>query len=180
MARRSNPTQDDATPTLFPGWEPPPRRWTPRPGNFAHSDPGRLAALVRGELIERLDTLLLQAVPVWEARFGTSREQSISLIQCVQLALFPDEFSDDERAAEEIAQTIGDRRALVPIDGPIERVGTDAMAAYAESLGVEYDTPDDEPEPPQPQCVIGGVSLPASELAVLRERAGRRTGPGRE
>lgn len=167
MARRTGSVHADTTPTLFPGWEPPTPRWKPRPGNFATTSQGQLAALVRGELIERLDSLLLQAVPVWEAKFGTPRAQSISLIQCVQLALFPDEFSDDEQASEEIAGMIQDRRALVPIDGPIERVGPEAMAAYADYLGVEYEK---AKEPAVPMTTISGVSLPASELDVLRSR----------
>jgi hypothetical protein len=111
---------------------------------------------------------LLQAVPAWEAKFGTSRAQSISLIQCVQLALFPDEFADDEQAAEEIAQLIEDRRALVPLDGPIERVGQEAMQAYADYLGIEYEK--DEPEPSGPQCVIGGLTFPESERNLLKAR----------
>jgi hypothetical protein len=156
---------------LFGTWEA--RRWTPRKGNFATVRQQQMVELVRGELIERLDDLLCAAVPVWEHQFGMPKAQGYSLIQCVQMALFPDEYADDPEAAERIAQLIGARAALVPKDGPIERVGWEAFEAYAHSLGVELD---DEPEPAEEVIHAGtsavgpGVSLPRSERAVLAAR----------
>lgn len=151
---------------LFGEWGP--KLWKPRKGNFATARQSALAELVRGELIERLDAVLVAAVPVWEADFGLSAGQCYSLIQCVQLALFPDEFAEDERAAEDIARLIGDRQALVPKDGPVERVGWEAMEAYARSLGVEIE----EESPPSDSVTISGVEFPASEAEVLRKRTG--------
>lgn len=138
---------------LFGEWER--SRWQPRRGNFATARQSQLVELVRGELIERLDDLLTAAVPVWEKQFAMPRAMSYSLINAVQMALFPDEFAEDETAAEEIAAVIGQRRALVPADGPIERVGWEALEAYAKELGVEL-----EPEPLPPEsAMISGVSF---------------------
>ena len=166
--QRDKIREEDSYPhgCLFGPWEP--RRWRPRPGNLADPQSRKLAELVRGELIERLDSLLLQAVPVWQADWGLSRSQCLSLIQTVQLGLFPDEFSGDDATDAEIARLVGDRKALVPLDAPIERVGKEALAAYADYLGVQYDAAD-EPDP-EPD-VIGGVRFPAGVRARLEGRS---------
>ncbi len=147
---------------LFGQWEK--QRWTPRKGNFATARQSQLVELVKGELIERLDDLLTAAVPVWEAQFNMPRAMSYTLINAVQMALFPDEFAEDEAAAEEIAATIGQRRALVPADGPIERVGWEALEAYAKELGVEL-----EPEPePEESLNISGVTFRPDDPGLRR------------
>jgi hypothetical protein len=148
-----------------------PTVWTPRKGNFATSEREKMASQCRGVLIERLDSILTERCDVWEAEFAELppdlvQRLLVKFIQDVQINLFPQEFLDDSDTAEMIRSESVQKGGLIPPEGTIERVGWDRFAAYAESLGVEYE----EPEPPGPTCTIGGVSFPAKEADVLRSR----------
>lgn len=166
---------------LFGPWDQP--AWSPKIGNYAASDTERLCAEARGELIERLDDVLAAVGPPLCDRHGLSMACWQDIVQAVQLALFREEFVSDAEIDAEIAKARAEKQAaveaalslsagLIPRDGVAERVGDKRLLAWLEH---EFQLTLEPDAAPPDEVTVGGVSLPAAELAVLerrRQRAG--------
>ncbi len=110
-----------------------PARRPSRTREFGRESMGDLCSQVRGVFIDRLDAAYLGG------RLGELlgrdhahpevRSRALALLQEVQLALFPEDFAEDEEAAAAIA-------GLVPSHGPaLNRVGPRRMAAFLAMVG---------------------------------------------
>lgn len=95
-----------------------------RPANTAAA---RLAAQVRGVLVDRLDRRLADALPALCREFGLTEAQGLTLVSVVLAAVDPGQFDDDAPTAARLGLLAGGE--LVPDTG-LERCGAAQLEAF--------------------------------------------------